>query len=254
MEQIKHICLDKDGVIIDVHHYWSHVIQKRAEKMLKTYGIPKVHLTKLCCSMGVDVHRKRILPKGPVGYRPRSVVIQGAIKGLSNLKIRLRADDLADLFTSVDREMEDDNFATHIRVLPNVRNVLKKMRKAQFKISIYSSDYVANLIRIINVLGLASYLDVLVGGDEVKNPKPHPEGFQLACGRAEIPLRSSIYVGDTVDDVRMALNCDSGGACAVTTGLCPRELLETHTANVFNDLGEIFTYLTRQNQHVQRDR
>jgi len=97
---------------------------------------------------------------------------------------------------------------------------------------------------------LSEYLDVCVGGDDVKNSKPDPEGFVIACERLETSLKSSIYIGDTVDDMLMAQNCDSQGGIGVTTGLSSLDQLSQHTERVFENLNQVADHLLKESQVV----
>ena len=238
MKDLRHICLDKDGTLIDVHVYWSDIIQKRVARILKTFDIPSVHLAAIALAMGVDIERQRIIPAGPVGYKPRTVVIKAAIEAMEKLGYRCTPEVLSELFVAVDLEMQklkDYN----IRVLKNVEHTLKKLQEGGFKISIYSSDRTENLHQIFKKLEIDQYFEALVGGDQVKQPKPHPEGFFLACQRVDIPVSHSIYVGDTGDDMLMAQKAKALAGYGLTSGLCSREELLKETPHVFDGLNEV---------------
>src|SRR5207342_2576064 len=52
--------------------------------------------------------------------------------------------------------------------------------------------------------GLAPYLQLILGGDRVAQPKPHPEPLWKACDHFGIDPQQALMVGDSVNDVAAA--------------------------------------------------
>jgi phosphoglycolate phosphatase/AHBA synthesis associated protein len=52
--------------------------------------------------------------------------------------------------------------------------------------------------------GIRDQFDVVIGGNEVAQPKPAPDGLLLACERLDVSPLSVAYVGDSRLDVRCA--------------------------------------------------
>jgi phosphoglycolate phosphatase/pyrophosphatase PpaX len=48
---------------------------------------------------------------------------------------------------------------------------------------------------------LSSYFDVVITGDDVTHPKPHPEGILLAMEQLRAKASDTIYVGDSDADI-----------------------------------------------------
>ncbi|MDR7317816.1 phosphoglycolate phosphatase-like HAD superfamily hydrolase [Brevibacillus nitrificans] len=48
---------------------------------------------------------------------------------------------------------------------------------------------------------LDGYFEIVITGDDVSDPKPHPEGILLAMQKLGADPRETIYVGDSDDDV-----------------------------------------------------
>lgn len=64
-------------------------------------------------------------------------------------------------------------------------------------------------------VGLLGHFRVLVGGDEVRHPKPDPDGIQVACRLLGLAPHRAAYVGDSPLDLRAARR---SGAVAVAAG------------------------------------
>lgn len=241
---LKHICFDKDGTITDVHVYWSDIINKRAYRLLDYYGLDSVHLKTLAYAMGIDLGKKRIIPQGPVGYKPRNFVIDAAHRVLRTIGVDAKAEEINEIFMSVDREMQEKN-NYHIKLLESVYEAFQTSKDLGLKISIYTSDRTKNALYIMEKLKLDGYIDTIVGGDEIEKPKPDAEGFKKACERVGVPVARSIYVGDTLDDMVMADSCGSLGGVGVATGLCSREQLLGQARFVFDNLKDLSRYLEK---------
>ena len=73
------ILFDKDGTLIDIHHYWSSMLKLRAALIIDKWF--KNHINKknierdLIDSMGVDLLSGKIKLKGPVGIKSRNYIV-----------------------------------------------------------------------------------------------------------------------------------------------------------------------------------
>lgn len=244
LQQLRHICFDKDGTITDVHVYWSDIINKRAYKLLAYYGLDPGYRKSLALAMGIDLNQKKIIPQGPVGYKPRNFVIAAASRALKALGVTAKTEEIKDVFLSVDQEMQEkDNY--RLKLLKNIPKAFEELRNEGLKISVYTSDRAQNARHIMKKLNLERYVDIIVGGDDVQKSKPDSEGFKKACDGVGVPLAHSVYVGDTLEDLRMANSCESLGGVGITTGLCSKEQLLRQSKFVFDNLEDFSKCLSK---------
>jgi HAD superfamily hydrolase (TIGR01509 family) len=54
---------------------------------------------------------------------------------------------------------------------------------------------------LLDGAGLLRHFDAVVGGDEVKRPKPAPDGIDLACRRLNVAPEAAAYIGDAPNDL-----------------------------------------------------
>jgi len=242
-ECLKHICFDKDGIIIDVHAYWGHIIQKRALKIIQYFELSSGTMSPLAWAMGVDLSKRKITPGGPVGYKPRPAVAQAAVNYLKTKGVETSCEVINKLFSEVDQQMQQDE-DYNIRMIPDADKALKEIKDLGFLITLFSSDRRDNMQNNFKVLNIDHLIDAYVGGDDVSRPKPDPEGFLLACQKISIPVATSIYIGDTLDDMMVAKRSGCSGY-GLTTGLCSREELQNEAKDVFNSLGELVQCLRK---------
>jgi phosphoglycolate phosphatase len=237
--KVQHVCFDKDGTLIDVHASWVPITRRRAHKIIRFYGLPEEELPNACRAMGVDLGTQRILLGGPVGYKPRAAIIDSVVGWLRHFPVTASDVQLAEIFREVDSDIQSLN-DFNANALPGIVDGIKRLRHSGFKISVYTSDRHKNTQRVLGLLGLRDDIDAVVGGDDVRLPKPDPEGFHKACHLVGVDAARSVYVGDTADDMMMASRSGSAGWYGITHGLASREELSADAINVF----DTFTSLT----------
>ncbi len=99
-----------------------------------------------------------------------------------------------------------------------------------FELGIVSTKFRYRIVDILEREGLSDRFGVIVGGEDVSEHKPHPEGLLTAVSRLRLQPGSVHYVGDSMVD---ALTAERAGIpfIAVLTG--------TTGENEFNELPNI---------------
>lgn len=87
------------------------------------------------------------------------------------------------------------------RVLPGVAAVVAELRRRGLRLAVVSSRRCHPLRWGLAASGLGDLFDVVVGLEDVRSPKPDPEGLLLACRRLEVVPAAAVYVGDSEVDV-----------------------------------------------------
>ena len=106
------------------------------------------------------------------------------------------------------------NLAQHdsrVRAYPGVIEVIGQLRTSGIVTGLVTSKNRHGALRGLGVCGLDGTMDVLVCSDEVDNPKPHPEPVLKALTHLDADPATTVYVGDSVHDMR------SGRAAGVRT-------------------------------------
>ena len=82
LEDVRLILLDKDGTIIDIHHYWGSMLKERARLIVNRWFFDSDSQTKifneLIDVMGIEIESGRMKPEGPVGVKPRPFIVKVA--------------------------------------------------------------------------------------------------------------------------------------------------------------------------------
>ena len=221
---IKHLCFDKDGIIIDVHAYWHYNCQLRAKYLIDYLNLEPTLEGQLLWAMGIDSKSRKIKKDGPVGYHPRNIVINHTIEFLTKVNREISISEVSRIYGEIDT-MQQKKGDFKIQLLNGVRRCFKSLRVKGILISIYTSDRHSNTNMIIEKMGLSKFIDIIVGGDDVNKGKPNPEGFLKACYALKVKPDQSAYVGDTVSDMEMGKMGGAAKTIGLETGLCsPTEL------------------------------
>ena len=98
-----------------------------------------------------------------------------------------------------------------VTVYPGVVDVVRALKQDGIATGLVTSKNRSGALRGLTLAQLESLMDVLVCADEVDNPKPHPEPVEKAVRLLGADARATIYVGDSIHDMR------SGRAAGVRT-------------------------------------
>jgi len=109
-------------------------------------------------------------------------------------------------------------------VIVEAVNTLIAGKRAGFLTALVTSKNDEEISNTLPRLGIAEFVDTIVSADQVRNPKPDPEGVLLALEHIGARADDALFIGDTVHDMRAA-KAAGVRRCAVTWGAAPREML-----------------------------
>jgi phosphoglycolate phosphatase len=121
------------------------------------------------------------------------------------------------------REEYGNHLLDRTRLCPHVKEALDRLPWAKFAVVSNKPEIFCR--RILEGLGLANRLYLILGGDSIQNQKPHPESLQKAMEFCKAPPSETVMVGDSPVDM------EAGKAAGITTcgvlgGFRPQRELE----------------------------
>jgi len=109
----------------------------------------------------------------------------------------------------------DHNLAHHdalVREYPGVRDVVRSMHAAGYRLGVVTSKMHGGLERGLARGGFDGLFEVLIGADDVENPKPHAEPVLKALDQLKVTPDCAVFIGDSPHDMAC------GHAAGVRTG------------------------------------
>ncbi|MBK9096592.1 MAG: HAD family hydrolase [bacterium] len=85
----------------------------------------------------------------------------------------------------------------------DVHNVLEILSK-KFAVGLVTSGSRTRVMNDLQRTGIKHLFKTIVTGDDIKNPKPSPEGLNLALNNLKLKANEAMYIGDTSIDHEMA--------------------------------------------------
>lgn len=100
-----------------------------------------------------------------------------------------------------------------ISLYPGVKLMLEELHSRGVKLGVVTQKgrefevegHRVGALREMKELNIADVFSVIVGFEDVRYSKPHPEGIRLALGTLETHPQETLMVGDSYADIEMAL-------------------------------------------------
>ena len=130
-------------------------------------------------------------------------------------------EEKAELFAKYFKQKADGVMVASTQIYEPVKQVLTTLREKGCKIGIVTTKYHYRIDAILAKFDMTEMVDLIVGGDDVKTPKPDPEGLLLAIEQLHLGKTDILYVGDSIVDAKtaQAANVDFVGVLTGTTSV-----------------------------------
>jgi phosphoglycolate phosphatase len=229
---------DKDGTLVDLHHQYSTLMDKRLEKILARHPQDDEFQRALSRAVGYDVDYRTIAPGGSLAVATREQTLRIVTDFLAQQGLPLeRAENIArESFHLADLELRLEEL---IRPMDGLYPLLQALKGENVSIACLTNDEHRRAQSILEFLKIDEYFRLILGGNEVERPKPDPEMIEVACRRLKLLPHQIVYIGDTVTDMIMAKKAGAGLAVGVLGGAGNESLLSAEADVVIPGLGAI---------------
>lgn len=137
------------------------------------------------------------------------------------------------------RKEADTHMTVNTVLFLETKSVLTAQKDSGARIGIISTKYRFRIKELLDQHFPEDFMDIIVGGEDVKAAKPSPEGLLLAIKRLHVSKAETLYIGDsTVDaETAQAAGVDFAG---VTHGVTTAKELEKYPhQKIMNTLEEL---------------
>src|SRR6185503_629209 len=128
-----------------------------------------------------------------------------------------RCDEFHQLFVRRAEEVMSKRTVLYDTVPPMV----EALREGGLKLAIVSTKYRRRISEVLRREALLHGFEVVIGGEDVQQHKPHPQGLFEAIEKLECSPESVVYVGDSVVDAELAKRAGVP-LIVVLSGVTPR--------------------------------
>lgn len=156
---------------------------------------------------------------------PFEVVKRVVGQGLGLTFQGLLGEERAPQALSLFRQKYEEVFRDHTHLLPDAHQVVETLHGQGVQLAVATNKFGRFSRAIFEHFGLGNYFAVIVGDGDVAQNKPDPEMLYYAMGKMGREKEETIFVGDSVIDIRTAKNAGLR-VYAVPTGNTSREDLE----------------------------
>lgn len=156
-------------------------------------------------------------------------ILQGLFRAsLTKQKAELYAEEKESLYRQI--------YAPHIRPLPGLNQLIKRVKQKGIKTAIASGAPQKNREFVFKHLNLAGEFDLVVGDEDVENGKPHPEIYLQVANRLKVKPDQCLVFEDTPAGVESAKSAGMQ-VVGILTGYSKKALrLADCTINNYNEL------------------
>lgn len=194
---MKAVIFDLDGVIVDSMPY--HFIAWF--EALRPYGV-RVNCLDIYCREGERWEKslRDFLARGNV--KPSKALL----KRIFSLRRRIFR-----------------KYSSSVKFFKNAFGILKELRKRGYRLALVSGTPSAEIKRMLPA-GISGLFEVMVGGDEVRRGKPHPEPYETALKLLKLAAGECMVVENA--PLGIASAAGAGIFCAAVSTSLPAEYLE----------------------------
>lgn len=156
-----------------------------------------------------------------------------------------KSEEKADLFAKYFKQKADEVMVASTQIYEPVKEVFSFLRASDCRIGIVTTKYHYRIDAILEKFSMNNMVDIIVGGDDVKTPKPDPEGLLYAMKQLQLKKADILYVGDSVVDAKTAeeAEVDFAGVLTGTTGA--QDFAKYKNVCIADDLNGIKSFLLR---------
>jgi HAD superfamily hydrolase (TIGR01509 family) len=133
--------------------------------------------------------------------------------------------------------------APRLRPFEGARELLRALADGGLTVVLATSAPESELAALRVALKIEDAVDVVTSSEDVDTAKPAPDIVQVALERAGVPASDAVMVGDSVWDMKAAI--DAGVMCVgvLSGGVSADELRDAGATAVYSDVAELLAQL-----------
>ena len=122
---------------------------------------------------------------------------------------------------------------------PGVAEGLAALHAKGIILAVLSLKYSDQIWRPLELAGVDKYIDSVISPEEVAAHKPEPDGIFYLSEKTGIALCDILYVGDSVTDMKTAINAGVDFAAVCTGAVTPESFAEMGAGMVYSTFADM---------------
>ncbi len=231
--EIDLIVFDKDGTLVDFDLLWAGKLVQAVDAVLAAAPAVEGLRARLFSTLGIHEAGMKVIPESPL-----------AVSTLAKLGIATTVVLYQTGLPWHDAEkLSREIFMPAIEVLPrardiapigNVRGLMCSLKASGFHLAIFTSDDRDATEASLPLLGITDCIEAMVCGNDALPGKPSGAGLLHLSRHFDTAPETILMIGDSVTDMRSALDAGVGWRVGVLSGTGKRHDL-VHAAELVVD-------------------
>lgn len=138
-------------------------------------------------------------------------------------------------------EFQKNNFHL-VKPFPKIIKTLISLKEQGFTLAAVSNRMRESLLKSLKHVGILDYFDIVVGADDVNNPKPHKDHVLAALQKLGVEPENAYMVGDTDHDI-LAGKSAGVKTIGVTYGWLGQDIKKYKPDYVIDDIEQLLKIL-----------
>jgi phosphoglycolate phosphatase len=126
------------------------------------------------------------------------------------------------------------------------------LKEQGYQIAIVSTKIRSRIEDFLQREEILDRVDLIIGGNDVKNPKPDPEGVFLAAAKLHASLRDCIFIGDSIVDAQTASNANIPFIASLTGATKKKQFQNYPVQHFIHSIKELPEYLLQETVFGQK--
>lgn len=188
---------DMDGTLVDTEPYWMAA----ETSLVESFG-------------GTWSHEDALQLVGS-GLIDSAVILQ-------NAGVAMEAEAIVSHLTD---RVQESLRTQGVPFRPGARELLRDLRESGIPTGLVTMSLRRMALNVVDLIEFEAF-DIVVAGDDVDNPKPHPEPYLQAAALLDVDIAEAIVIEDSPTGVRAGLA--SGALTLAVPHIVPLEHLGAH--------------------------
>ncbi len=155
--------------------------------------------------IAIDIFENNGIPKRLLSMKESVRENTNKVKDyLENKNIKIN--NLNEIIEKIDNEIKRIEYEAAVNSLKvkDIDKVLEFVKNKKIQQAIFTYKTFENAIICLEKTNLSDYFDLVVGRDNIENPKPHEDHLLFICKKLNLTSKEILIIGDTSNDIECA--------------------------------------------------